>query len=219
MGGAQSHGVVSAVFAAAMFFILFGPSVTLSGEVGFALALDLGLAASAGLLMFSALPAARLPRYRRAKAGGVVALTSIALLLATGLASSTEDRGSHRVLAVSGPDRIVEARFPGWLYGVPLMLAAVVPAASTYAALHRISSAPASPDPRTSVLDRRWRAISSRTAWRFGTGALLCYFGGGRTTGGGRRRAPGTGGKGGSDHPYGRPQASWGHIRINWVAP
>lgn len=208
MGAARVRDAAAVVFAAAMFLILFRPSVALSGTVGFALALNLGLAASAGLLMFSALPPARTaPRRGRDRAAsvpgtaggprapgptnapqrisrrgaailpGAAALAFIAFLVATGLASSADDGGHHRVFFVSAPGTMVEAQFPGWFYGVPLMLVAVALAGSTYAALHRIASAPALPDPRMAGLDRRWREISATATRRFGLGALLCYFG------------------------------------------
>jgi hypothetical protein len=106
-------------------------------------------------------------------------LAYVALLVATGLTSSPDSRGRYRVLAVADATSGSAATpYPGWYYGVPLMLVTLVLAGTALLALRRIAGTPALPDPRMAALDRRWREISARVVLRLATGALLGYFGG-----------------------------------------
>lgn len=194
---AQLRAVAAVVFCAAMFLILLRPSVALTGLVGLPLALAAGLSASAGLLLYSALPPAKLPAFTRSSASLVprkpwsfgvrrtfavpfaVVLAYIAFLVATGLTSSQDGQGRYRVLRIEDTSSTVAATsYPGWFYGVPLMLVTLVLSGSALLALHRIASTPALPDPRMAAMDRRWREVSTRVVVRLGTGALLGYFGG-----------------------------------------
>ncbi|RAN72590.1 hypothetical protein B5P43_32150 [Bacillus sp. SRB_336] len=106
-------------------------------------------------------------------------LAYVALLVATGLTSSPDSRGRYRVLAVADATSTSAATpYPGWYYGIPLLLVSAVLAGSALLALRRIAGTHALPDPRMAVLDLRWREISAKVLLRLTTGALLGYFGG-----------------------------------------
>ncbi|WP_113718664.1 hypothetical protein [Arthrobacter dokdonensis] len=197
MLAAQLRAVAGIAFAIVMFTALFRVSIGVTGQVGLPLALTAGVSASGGLLLYSTLPAGsrqtasrqtgtrNAPRDRallkpRALALPLAALLAhVALLVATGLTSSPDSRGRYRVLAVADATSGSAATpYPGWYYGVPLMLVTLVLAGTALLALRRIAGTPALPDPRMAALDRRWREISARVVLRLATGALLGYCGG-----------------------------------------
>lgn len=194
---AQLPGVASAIFSVVLFIALLRPSVAVTGRVGLPLALSAGACVTAGLLMFSALPPARpyatgpasaeaVPLKARSLRGrwtiilpATVLTAFLALVLATGITSATDSQGRYRILAVAGSTPTAAAiAYPGWTYGVPLMLVAIVLAGAMALALRRIAASPSLPDPRMAALDRKWRKISTRIVARLGTGTLLAYLGG-----------------------------------------
>ena len=202
MLAAQVRAVAALVFAIVMFLALFRASIGLTGQVGLPLALTAGLSASGGLLLFSALPAAKAPASQQPRGTvtglaqpsrkarmltsrwsfavpivGLLAYT--ALIVAAGLTSSPDELGRHRVLRLVNADASSAATpYPGWFYGVPLLVVAVLLAGSALLALARISRNPSLPDPRMAVLDSRWRRVSTRVLLRITTGILLGYLGG-----------------------------------------
>ena len=211
MLAAQVRAVGALVFAVVMFIALFRASIGLTGQVGLPLALTAGLSASGGLLLYSALPAARQQTGRQqtgrqqttkqAGTGGsgavlsrnprtfasrwalvlpvVVLLVYIAFIVAAGVTSSPDELGRYRMLRLENADVSAAASpYPGWFYGLPLLVVAVLMAGSALLALVRVSRSPSLPDPRMAALDRRWREISIRVLLRITTGALLGYLGG-----------------------------------------
>lgn len=196
---AQLRALGALAFSVFMFLILLRPSVALTGTLGLPVALTAGVSISAGLVMFSALPQAKDRASEQARGastkvrasptpGGThpiarraflaplaVTLAFLAFLIAAGLASSADNEGKYRVLRV---DSSVASPFPGWYYGVPLLLVVLVFAGSALLALHKISTSRALPDPRMAGLDRRWREISARVVLLLCNGGLLAYFGG-----------------------------------------
>ncbi|MDJ0313041.1 hypothetical protein [Arthrobacter sp. H35-D1] len=202
MLAAQVRAVGSLVFAVVMFLALFRASIGLTGQVGLPLALTAGLSASGGLLLYSTLPVAKqqvakqpfgtggsgagLPRNPWAFASrwalalpAVVLLVYIAFIVAAGLTSSPDELGRYRMLRLENADVSAAASpYPGWFYGLPLLVVAVLMAGSALLALVRVSRSPSLPDPRMAALDRRWREISIRALLRITTGALLGYLGG-----------------------------------------
>lgn len=194
---AQLRALVAVAFTVVMFLALFRASIALTGLVGLPVALTAGSSASAGLLLYSALPAAKLPAATHNSAAlirrspwsfgrrrtfllplAVIAAFG-AFLVATGVTSSTDEQGRHRLIRIDDAlHGSAAGPYPGWFYGVPLLLVTLALAASAFLALRRISSSPALPDPRMAALDRRWREVSTQVVVRLATGALLGYFGG-----------------------------------------
>jgi len=175
---AQLPGVVSAIFAVVLFIALLRPSVAVAGRVGLPLALSAGACATAGLLLFSALPAARPFAAGAASAAAapseappaasslrrgwtlavplIVLAVNLAVLVAAGLTSGTDSQGQFRLLHLADATRSEAASpYPGWFYGLPLMLVMLALAVSMFLALRRIATAPSLPDPRMAALDRR----------------------------------------------------------------
>lgn len=165
MRRAQWRTVAALVFAAVMFAALFRISIGLSGQEGLPIAVTAGLSASGGLLLFSALPAAKLatrerllPRQSFILPAAVLAafIAFIAFVVATDLVPN---------LTLEKYD------------GVPLLLVAVLICGASLLALHRLNTTATLPDPRMAGLDRRWREISARNLLTFMSGALLSFFG------------------------------------------
>ena len=165
MRRAQWRTVAALVFAAVMFAALFRISIGLSGQEGLPIAVAPGLSASGGLLLFSALPAAKLatrerllPRQSFILPAAVLAafIAFIALVVATDLVPN---------LTLEKYD------------GVPLLLVAILICGASLLALHRLNTTAALPDPRMAGLDRRWREISAKHLLTFSSGALLSFFG------------------------------------------
>ncbi|WP_207344089.1 hypothetical protein [Arthrobacter sp. E3] len=207
MLAAQIRAVAALVFAIVMFLTLLRASIGLTGQVGLPLALTAGLSASGGLLLFSALPAAkapgshRLPSQKPATIGAgpagsaptarmlasrwsfalpiVVLLAYAALIVAAGLTSSPDELGRHRVLRLVSADASSAATpYPGWFYGVPLLVVAVLLTGSAFLAFVRISRNPSLPNPGMAALDSRWRRVAIQVLLRITTGILLGYLGG-----------------------------------------
>ncbi len=200
---AQLRAVAAVALAIVLFVAMFRLSIGMTGLVGLPVALAAGFSASAGLLLYSALPPAKLPAAakssavlvrrepwsfapRRAFAIPLASMAAFVLfLVATGITSSPDEQGRYRQISIATADTASSAGpYPGWFYGIPLIVATLVLAASAYLALRRIAGAPALPDPRMARLDRRWREISTRVVLRLATGAFLGYFGGTAVFGG-----------------------------------
>lgn len=168
MGRAQWRTVAALVFAAVMFAALFRISIGLSGDEGLPIAVTTGLSASGGLLLFSALPAAKLATREHllpkrafvlpaaALAAFIAFIVLIVLIVATALVPH---------LTLEKYD------------GVPLLLVAVLLCGAALLAFHRLNTTAALPDPRMAALDRRWRGASARNLLALTSGALLSFFG------------------------------------------
>lgn len=164
MKKAQWRTVAAFAFAAVMFATLFRLSVGLSGQEGLPVAVTAGLSASGGLLLFSALPATKIP----ADAASPLLPKRAFILPAAILAAFT---------AFVTTAALVPALASGKNDGVPLLLLAVALGGSAVLVLHRLNTTRALADPRMSAADRRWREISARNLLNFTSGAFLAYFG------------------------------------------
>lgn len=169
MRTAQLRIIAALAFAAILFAALFRISIGLSGQAGLPTAFTAGLSASGGLLLFSALPAAKLatpstaakPRNRLLPKRAFILPAAIlatfaAFVIATEVAPVSSDVKND---------------------GVPLLLTALALSGSSLLALLRLATAAMLPDPRMAGLDHRWREISARTLLLFANGALLSIFG------------------------------------------
>lgn len=169
---AQLRTAAGVAFALLMFGSLFRVSVGLSGQAGLTAVLTAGLSASGGLLLFSALPAKKLPPaaapadpQKAAPLLPRLALVPPAAILLAFAAFITS-------AGIAGPDLLA------WQNGAPALLAALAIAGSALLALHRLKTAASLPDPRMATLDKKWRACSALDLTTFTSGALLASLGG-----------------------------------------
>lgn len=169
MGTAQLRTIAAFAFAAIMFAALFRISIGLSGQAGLPVAFTAGLSASGGLLLFSALPAARLATASPAAEPRSRLLPKRAFILPAATLAA------FAVFVIAAEVALVSPEVKN--DGVPLLLTALALAGSALLALHRLATAAMLPDPRMAGLDRRWREISARTLLHFANGALLSVFG------------------------------------------
>jgi|GEM_PF-2445541 len=95
------------------------------------------------------------------------------LVLLGGLTSSPDDSGFHRAFSVHGAGRSATASpYPGWFYGVPLLLTLPLLALGIWVALRRVRLLPAiTTDPAS---DARWRASLAEVLLSTVEIALLC---------------------------------------------
>lgn len=153
------------VFAAAMFAALLRVTIGMSAQQGVPIALTAGLSACGGLLLYSALPAPKLPGSaaarpllaRRAAVLPAALLTAFAAFVAASV-----------MLPQYFPDRNDAAA----LFALSIALLG-----ATAAVLHRLRTTVSLQDARMGALDRRWREIAAATTVRFGNGALMACFG------------------------------------------
>ncbi|WP_430593288.1 hypothetical protein [Humidisolicoccus flavus] len=150
------------------------------------------LAAAASLLLYAAIPAPRVPRSKQVAASLEprgpwsfaprwlvfaslgAALVFVAFLIWFGVVAEADGR-SITIEWAQGSSTL--SPFPGWFYGLPLIAATVVLAASMLAALVRIARMPALPATALASVDREWRAASSRFVIAFPTAVLLVFAG------------------------------------------
>ncbi|WP_343317930.1 hypothetical protein AAFM46_11635 [Arthrobacter sp. TMP15] len=165
MQRAQLRAVAAIIFALVMFAALVRVSVGLSGQAGLTIALTAGLSASGGLLMYSALPAGKLPETpgQPLAAGHILLLPIAALIL---------------FIAYLVLHPLASSTFPTWSNSIALGLAGLALLGSMLLALRRLSTTLSLPDPRMAAFDLRWRAISATITARFTSGSLLAYLGG-----------------------------------------
>ncbi|MGP9504231.1 hypothetical protein ACT3TS_18725 [Specibacter sp. AOP5-B1-6] len=164
---AQWRTVAAFVFAAIMFAALFRISIGLSGQAGLPIAMTTGLSASGGLLLFTALPAAKLATPGPAAKSPVLPrrafiVPAATLAVFTAFVISTELAPDFNAVKTDG---------------VPLLLVAVAFAGSALLVLHRLATTAMLADPRMAALDLRWREISARNVLNFASGALLAALG------------------------------------------
>ncbi|WP_449373387.1 hypothetical protein [Arthrobacter psychrolactophilus] len=167
---AQLHTVAGVVFSLVILLALLRVSIGLAGQAALPLALMAGLSASGGLLLFSALPAAKLPvglpllKKRHFILPGAILLAYLAFLVVS-------------TVAPAGTATSTTAT-SGWAGVAPLALAVVMLTGTALLALRRLSKTASLPDPRMRSIDRRWRELSARHLVTFTSGALLTYLGG-----------------------------------------
>lgn len=164
---------------------------------GLLLAIAPGTATAIALLGFIAYPS---PRYaarhirsaslelrtpsrylsRRAVAGPVAAAAGLVLFLVyAGVTASPDEAGLSRYIAREDELGLqVASPFPGWYYGLPLIVLTVVLTGLTVAAVCRIAAAPADPDAQTHTFDVYWRQRTSQLIVLLSTMTLLSYTAG-----------------------------------------
>jgi len=165
---------------------------------GLPLLLAPGTAACIGLLVFAAFPPLRLegqtgrrvaslaPRYPWSLGprwayllplGSAIAVIVFAIL--AGLASSPSDDGNYRSISFDfGSSSSSAGPYPGWYYGIPLIIMTVVLFATTVLALWRVSGAPRPAVEALRAPDSALRLLAARTVMRLSSGALFVYAGG-----------------------------------------
>lgn len=115
---------------------------------------------------------------RRSMLAPIAAAAAMVLFLVyTGMTSTLDDLGLAR--ALSRDDELglqIVSPFPGWYYGVPLIILTVLLAILTVAALYRIAAAPTQPDWRARPSDLFWRERTSQLVVMLSTMTLLSYF-------------------------------------------
>lgn len=157
------------------------------------------LAATAGLVVYSAIPPRVVPvaetseRYaslaRRTpttyvwRPGAVTVLAlvvaQIGFLLFTGVTSRADEVGRYRQIGFdSGAQGSAAGPYAGWFYAVPLLAATVLLAAATLIAIRRVSSTPALPWADLEDIDTAWRRASTRVIIAISAASVLFQFGG-----------------------------------------
>jgi len=101
----------------------------------------------------------------------------VVLVLVGGLTSSPDDSGFHRAFTVhSAVQSATAGHYPGWFYGVPLLLTLPLLALGTWVALRRVRLLPAiTTDP---ARDARWRTSLAEVLVSTVEIALLCGLAG-----------------------------------------
>ncbi len=164
---AQLRTALAAAFGIVMFASMFRVSVGLSGQAGLTAILIAGLSASGGLLLFSALPAKKLPARQLAPLAQfnkrALAVPAVILLAFAAFVTAT---------GAAAPEYLP------WTRGVPPLLAALALAGSSLLAGRRLITTRSLPDPRMGGLDQRWRELSLQNLITFTSGALLSSLGG-----------------------------------------
>lgn len=103
----------------------------------------------------------------------------ILFLLVTGLSSTTDDFGLYRAFTVEhGTGSSTGSPYPGWYYGVPVILATIVLALAVLLVLHRIAAAPRPASPELFDVDDALRRSVTRFVMLLSSSALLAYFAG-----------------------------------------
>ncbi|MET4003373.1 hypothetical protein ABIB48_002098 [Arthrobacter sp. UYCu511] len=171
MLGAQMRMVGGLIFAAVMFAALLRVSIGLVANAGIATALTTGLAASGGLLLYSALPAKQQPaKQQPASAQESMPLVPARSFILPGAALLA-------FLAFVAATALAPAFVAIHLDGVPLAAVAVLFSGASALALHRIMTTLSLPDPRMASLDRSWRRSTAGNLLQFTSGVLLAGLG------------------------------------------
>jgi hypothetical protein len=199
LGAARRRIFLAVAVTIAVAAILLRASTSLPGLLGLPLALAPTLSGALGLLAYAALPprsvavaedepreadlAPRGPGDRATRAAlvgpAVLTLLTVALLVATGTTAIPDETGLGRRIgfetahqgSASGP-------YPGWFYGVPLLVGTAVLALATVVALRRVSTTPAFPRQELLPFDRQWRRTSVRVLSALTCAALSLQLGG-----------------------------------------
>lgn len=188
--------VLLSIVVLAVGFIL---GVSVPPLLGLPVAVAPLLSASAGLLLYGALPprtaevgaadprtASLAPRspVRTGPRNWLMALlvssgVFVALIIFCGVTASADDAGRWRAIGFEGGGHSTLASpYPGWYYGVPMAGALAILLACTWFALRRISTTAAFPQRVDAALDQQWRVRSAGVLLRLATGAVLCWLGG-----------------------------------------
>jgi hypothetical protein len=196
---ARRRAMIAVLFAATVFLVVAVAGITMPQLLGLPFAVAPLIAGAAGMLLYGATPprlvalqsdeprVARLvPRSvlsalpaRRAGAFLAAVLALVVLLIFGGVTATLDEDGRSRVLSVEAHGVSSWARpYPGWFYGIPVLIALAVLVVSVLIALHRISTTPAFPRPSDADIDARWRRGSVEVILGLGTGSVLFALGG-----------------------------------------
>ncbi|GAB3156344.1 hypothetical protein GCM10027058_30270 [Microbacterium neimengense] len=108
----------------------------------------------------------------------IVVAQSLFVLFA-GLTSSADERGRERTIAFDTAEYATAASpYPGWFYGVPLLVATAMLVLSTFLALRRVSSTPALGERRLADVDASWRRETAQIILLVALSAVLLPLGG-----------------------------------------
>ncbi|WP_150308502.1 hypothetical protein [Planctomonas psychrotolerans] len=199
--GASRMRALAAITASAVAFaFFFALNEVRPDAFGLPLLLAPGAAAIVGLTVLGAIPPARMntvtlsPRRsaslapRRPWSFGppwayliplTAAVSAAIFTTLAGMSSTVADDGTYRAIRVSlGDATSTSTPYPGWYYGVPLLIMTALLTAATLFALARIASAPAPADEALTEADRILRIASTRVVMKVSSGALFAYFGG-----------------------------------------
>jgi len=109
----------------------------------------------------------------------VAAASVVLFAILAGLSSRPSQDGNYRAIGFELDGTFSESSpFPGWYYGIPLIIMTLCLLAATLLALSRISAAPRPTLESLGEADRLLRIFSSRIVMKHGSGALFSYFGG-----------------------------------------
>lgn len=109
---------------------------------------------------------------------GLASAGVLVSLVLMGFASSCDADGQCRSITVTSGQYVSSSGpYPGWYYGIPLIVVTLALAACTFFALARIAAAPAATDANDIEDDRVLRAVSTAMVTKLSAGALLAYFG------------------------------------------
>jgi hypothetical protein len=183
------------VAAAALLWIVNGGAL---GAYGLPLLLAPGIGAIAALVALAAVPPICLRSEGRRRQAvlaprqpwsfgppwayilpAVSACAVVGFALVCGLTSARTDDGTWRGLTVTiGGGISTASPYPGWFYGIPIIVMTLVLFTTTIAALWRISSTPLRGTGGQIALDTAIRRELARFVMLLSSGALLVYFGG-----------------------------------------
>lgn len=170
--GAQLRTFVAAVFTLVLFATIFRFSMAIAGQAALTAVLTAQLSSSAGLLLFSTLPARKVAS-GPATAGspkespGWTAKRSLPLTLAILLAGAA---------LVTAAGTTAPGYLP-WQNGIPALLATAALAGSALLAARRIATTHCLSDPRMGALDQKWRQLALRNLAAFTNGMALAGLG------------------------------------------
>lgn len=199
LDAARRRAVIAVIVSGVVIVALFAAGCVLPSLGGLPIALAPALGGAAGLLLYSATPpravvvdsdtardASLTPRtplsFVPTRGAGllvVAVVLQIALLVFTGVTSSPDESGRSRTIAFRVADAAsASSPYPGWFYGVPLLVATVVLAVATFLALGRVSATPALPQRASADVDAGWRRATNRIIVAISGAVLLLQLGG-----------------------------------------
>lgn len=109
-----------------------------------------------------------------ATAGGLL----LATIVGFGLTATTEDGLSRALRIDSRAYSSTATPYPGWFYGLPVLLAAAVLAVVAAAALARVAASARPTDPTLRDADQVMRMLITRVIVKLTTGTFTVYLGG-----------------------------------------
>jgi hypothetical protein len=107
-----------------------------------------------------------------------VTLLLVLLLIATGASATPDDSGRLRSLTIYTPHQSNSGGpFPGWFYGVPILIAAALLVIALLAALRRIAAAPRIGTADVAAVDTALRSALTRFVMLVGCAVVVLYLG------------------------------------------